>query len=303
MFSQGHKILVLYHFFQKDETYITNFCHFLEFGYGAENDYMIIVAGDCNIGLPEAPNIRYVFTENKNHDYGGYCAALSQCIKFDNYDYFLFVNSSVRGPFFNHMHQNGRHWASVFIDLLDDSTGLVGSSINILQESSCISSKFLARFGGRTPLSHVQTTAYAMKRKTLFNLIDNDFFNEKNSLTKDDVIVNYELGLSQRILSMDMNIKCLLPEYNLVDYRQPHCDINPNSVEGDVLFKNAYFGRTVHPYEAVFIKSNRDLHKESYLDLLAASAFATKGEKNLLRSHELDAYRARIRRSTNYCID
>jgi hypothetical protein len=36
-------------------------------------------------------------------------------------------------------------------------------------------------------------------------------------------------------------------------------DFNPTSIDGEMNYKNAYFNRTLHPYEAIFIKTNRNL--------------------------------------------
>jgi hypothetical protein len=41
-------------------------------------------------------NVQYFFIENKNNDFGA-VIEFNKCHK--NYDYYVFVNSSVRGPF------------------------------------------------------------------------------------------------------------------------------------------------------------------------------------------------------------
>lgn len=283
--------LIFYHFFQKDLVYTWNFCHFFEFGYQDDIDYVIIISGDHSFDLPQSPNIRYIFTENKNNDYGGYCTALDQITNIDDYEYFFFINSSVRGPFNTSLANSKRLWTDAFIDLLDDDTGLVGSTINILPATSAESKHYQTKNGGTPPYSHVQTTAYALKRETLKQLLTSGFFDDQAVLSKEGVVAHYELGLSQKVIKLGLNLKCLLPEYNQIDYRKPHKEINPTSVNGDVIFRNAYFGRTLHPYEAMFIKTNRSLYLESYLDRLAASAYVAKGGANGLRSRELDAYR------------
>ena len=70
--------LIVYHLFEKDQTYIDNFHHFMRFGYRPEHDYLVVIAGANNIALPEMRNIRYLLTDNHNNDYGGYCAAVQQ---------------------------------------------------------------------------------------------------------------------------------------------------------------------------------------------------------------------------------
>ena len=68
----SRNVLVVYHYFEKDQSYIDNFCHFLRFGYDSELSYLIVVAGKHTIDLPTLDNIQYFFSENKNFDYGGY---------------------------------------------------------------------------------------------------------------------------------------------------------------------------------------------------------------------------------------
>lgn len=288
------KKLILYHFFQKDEIYIKNFCHFLQFGYEEENEYIIIISGFYDIDLPTAPNIRYIFTENKNNDYGGYCKAISELDGILDFDHIFFINSSVRGPYLPPSNGEIKSWTEKFTDRFNDDIGIVGSTINILPANSPITPIYRKAFTESKQLSHVQTTAYTLKKDTLVKLIKSGFFDEKPNLSKEDVIARYEVRLSQLILSFGLNLKCMLPEYNSIDYRIKHNEINPTSANGDVIAQNAYFGRTIHPYECIFIKTNRGLHNEMYLDRLAISNMANVKKYNPLQSVELEKYRNQL---------
>lgn len=53
------------------------------------------------------------------------------------------------------------------------------------------------------------------------------------------------------------NICGILPEYQNIDFRI--LDINTTGLDHDPVFPNSCFGRTVHPYECIFIKTNRDI--------------------------------------------
>ncbi|MEK0428395.1 MAG: hypothetical protein RL001_922 [Pseudomonadota bacterium] len=244
--------------------------------------------------LPQAENIAYVFTENKNNDFGGYCAVINDAGWREDYDYYVFVNSSVRGPFLLSSDRHER-WVDRFTAPLSEDVGLVGSTINILSPRSSISKLYSSLFGDAPSYSHVQTTVYGMTPAVLRHLVSIGFYAENECLPKDNVICRYELKLSQEILRAGRNLKCQLPEYNTVDYRAKHTDINPTSWYGDPALKNAYFGRTIHPYEAIFIKTNRGLFKETYLDRLAASMrIGPNLEGAALQSRELMRYRARL---------
>jgi hypothetical protein len=99
-------------------------------------------------------------------------------------------------------------------------------------------------------------------------------------LAKNQVICRYELLLSQLLVHNGLNIKCLLPEYNQIDYRDPHVDINPTSHQGDPSVPDGYFGRTIHPYEGMFIKTQRKLYPGYYLDQLAHSMLTQQNPIN-----------------------
>ena len=74
--ADNRQVLVLYHYYEKEQSYIDNFAHFLRFGYDSSLDYLIVIAGECSVDLPSLDNVQYLFTENKNFDYGGYCSAI-----------------------------------------------------------------------------------------------------------------------------------------------------------------------------------------------------------------------------------
>ncbi len=61
-------------------------------------------------------------------------------------------------------------------------------------------------------------------------------------------------------------------EYDDIDYRRAHADINRTSVGGDPNYASSYFGRLAHPFEVVFVKGNRSIFSEAYLERLGYSA-------------------------------
>ena len=293
--------LVVYQFFEKDETYIENFLHFLVHGYREEHDHVVVVAGPCTIALPRLGKLRYLFTDNRNNDYGGYCEVVERHPAIFDYDVVFFVNSSVRGPFLPPGAQ--RPWTGFFKDRLAPDVGLVGSTINILPPEGPVSRRYGARHGGRAPYSHVQTMAYCLTRQALKHLHERGFYERRPALSKQDVIEDYEIRLSQLILSNGWNIASLLPEYSAIDYRLPHAEINPTSLHGDPNFANAYFGRSAHPYEVMFVKTNRDIFTIAYLERLALSSLHRRElAGGLLEQEAVAAYLERleaIRRRTD----
>ena len=264
--------LVFYHYFEANQQYKDNLIYFLSTAYREDLDFIIIIADNCSIQLPTIDNIQYFHTINNNLDYGGYAAAIKNNIQIiKNYKYFIFINSSVRGPFLpNYLNYN---WSHSFISLLEKNVHLAGTTINIIPEENLLSKKFASKYNYPAPFSHVQTTAYALTQQAIQYLIDIGFYDTNSIINKDDIVVEYEIRLSQEIKKCGWNIKCFLPEYNLIDYRNSHHDINLTSHNGDPLNDNAYFGRTAHPLELVFIKTNRNMLSKLELNSISLSSF------------------------------
>jgi hypothetical protein len=110
-----------------------------------------------------------------------------------------------------------------------------------------------------------------LSQAVLCSLIKDGFYDVHEPLSKDETVRDYEMYLSQTLLTQGLNLKCMLPEYNKPDYRSLGHEINPSAREGDSGFENSYFGRTVHPYEAMFIKTSRNTSSDTYLSQLAYS--------------------------------
>jgi hypothetical protein len=295
--ANNQQALVLYHYYEKDQSYIDNFAHFLRFGYDSNLDYLIVIAGECSLDLPSLDNVQYFSTENKNFDYGGYCAAIQALDLWQRYDFYLFINSSVRGPFLPAY--CNQEWTKLFIEQLSDEVGIVGSAISFTPSDHSISRLYHERYGNLERnnhlLAHVQTTCYVLSRKVLGQLIQLGFYDENKDLNKDEAVRDYEIRLSQLILDMGLNLRCILPEYNQADYRKACEDVNPTSREGDSGFKLSYFGRSAHPYESIFIKTSRSTFSNDDLMRLAFSmSFYRKLSDFLTQQAFLMAYIKKI---------
>jgi hypothetical protein len=65
-----------------------------------------------------------------------------------------------------------------------------------------------------------------------------------------------EVGSSALIQAAGYKLDAMMTAYHGNDKYQEECDASKN---GDVLFDKKYFGTNVHPFETVFIKTNRDI--------------------------------------------
>lgn len=205
-----NKNLVIYHYFEKDASYRDNLLHFLTFGISKACDYFFVVSGECSLDLPRLTNVRYIFTESKKSDFGGYAQLINQDFELSFYQNIFFINSSVRGPYTPPYHT--LPWEEGFLQQMVGDVGMVGASICILKSDFRHSLNYQARFGGHPPYSHVQTMAYVLKKEALDLLIAEGFYQEDRDANKTLAIENYEIHLSRRVLALGFDLACLLPE-------------------------------------------------------------------------------------------
>lgn len=278
------KTLVIYQYYEASPTYRQNLEYFLGHGYRGDLEYVIVISGGCTVELPTRSNIRYEFVPNSQFDYGAIAFVLNHTVQHELHKYrnFVFVNSSVGGPYLPSYWNTS--WVDPFLDLLVGDVKLVGATICIPRPGGEWSEKFKARHGGEAPYSHVQTMTYAMDRAALQFLLAKGFFKQNIGTDKGLAIVDYEILMSQLILRNGWNISCLLPEYQLIDYRQPHSDMNPTSGDGDPSFSGGYFGRSPHPFETIFVKTNRNVVEPALLAHLEATQ--TPGRRNAASAYK-----------------
>ncbi|WP_156117845.1 hypothetical protein [Paracoccus sp. PAMC 22219] len=254
---------IIYHYFEKDSVYRDNLTFFLSTGIHAEADYYIVISGNCSLSLPEFDNVKYIYTDNINNDFGGYSNFINHHF-IDCYEFYIFINSSVRGPFTPPY--LSRHWSEIFTSKLQANVHLVGASINILPEWSDFKNKYSKMFSSECTGSHVQTTSYALTRKAMKHLIEIGFYKTDKAYEKFEVILAYELRLSNEIAKNGWNFESILPIYNNVNCHNSEVRFkNKTSKEGDVLWRSAFFGRSLSPLEVVFVKTNRDMIDEADL--------------------------------------
>lgn len=226
-----HKTLVLYVFHQHSNRVR----HFLEHAVFKDDDTdFIIIINDPDIVLQDVPDhVRLISRTNIGYDFGGWSDALEQ-IDLDHYDYFIFVNSSVYGPFLSQY--PGKRWTDVYIDGLRGNVRLFGSTINLDTHP------------------HVQSYIFAMNRQTLDYLMDVNIFSTKHyAISLHDAIVSKEIGMSRKIIQKGWNIGSFLALYDNFDFIK---DVYNGPGYGDVMYPK-YENKRWTRDELVFIKGNR----------------------------------------------
>jgi len=197
--------------------------------------------------LPD--HVIYFKCENVGYDFGGWSRGLLYNDLYKGYDTFIFVNSSVAGPYLPSYYQ-GR-WTDIYLNGLTDSVKLFGSTINTtnLMGTDIEGS------------SHIQSYIFAMNYETLLFLISKDIFSLTNySNSFQDAIVNKEIRMSRLVIENGWNIGCLMTYYKGVDFRflaSKPSDYKP-FIEGDPMKSKNFSDKLFNNfYELVFIKGNR----------------------------------------------
>ena len=184
--------------------------------------------------LPTLPsNAHYIQHENKYFDLGTIGWLLSnEKINKTKYKYFVFVNSSVRGPFIVAYYDNPI-WYTIFTRRLTDYIKLVGCTF------SCETAP------------HIQSYLWAMSLETFDFLLKNSSVFTCHQ-TMDDAINKGEIAASQLLLHSGFGIDSLMTKFRGIDLRSNFAEkcanrLNPTQT-------HTVDGISLDPYEIVFAK-------------------------------------------------
>ena len=182
------------------------------------------------------PGATVVNRENKNFDFGGWFHILLTDNRYKNYDYFILLNSTVRGPFYPLWYKN-KNWPELFINRITDDLKLLGISISAINGHP-----------------HIQSMLLITDRRGLEIGIQNEIFKiNEPAFTKLQCIMNKEIKYSTVILNSGYNIGCMLKVKDGIDYRIQ------KKYDGGVLCEDEYYGTNVHPYETIVCKISTNM--------------------------------------------
>ena len=237
------KLLVLYVFHIYNDM-VKNFIN--NCIYNDDDVDFIIISNnkDNTIEIPDIyNNVKTLFRDNIGYDFGGWSDALLLNDLYKNYDNFIFVNSSVIGPFLPSDFKG--KWTDFYINGLEKNVKLFGSTINTLNN----------------PLTsaHVQSYIFSMDITTLKYLIKCDIFSISNYVsTFHDAIHNKEILMSRKIIENNWNIGSLFQGYKGVDFTFKNKTPEESYITfvNDIMFPQ-FRNVLWTDYELVFIKGNR----------------------------------------------
>ena len=174
------------------------------------------------------PGVTVINRKNEGLDFGAWSEVLLTNNLYQRYDYFVLLNSTVRGPFLP-VWADVKNWTELFIRKLNDQVKLVGTTVCTL-----------------TDHPHVQSMLLVTDRVGLQVGIDTGIFSM--DFTCKNIIIEKEIGYSTEILKAGYNIACMLKALDGVDFRLKKTGYNGFFME------RSYFGASVHPYEVIFPK-------------------------------------------------
>lgn len=246
--KNGGKTLIVFVWHEYDR----NVAHFIRCLYPddsvdycfVENDKGRALGGEVTIKkdiMVGKSKLIWIVRPNVANDWGAFSQAV-RSTTVEKYDYFVFINSSMRGPYLPSWYKSDQHWCKIFTSRLNDDVALVGSTINYCKGKP-----------------HVQSMMMCMDHRGLAILREEDIFMaEDRHIPKDDLIDYYEIGTSTAIIDAGYNIDCLLSPYQNRDWRKENQSFFPKVPDNfDHWGESQYFGSTVHPFDTIFIKTNR----------------------------------------------
>jgi len=247
---------ILYAYYEKDAGCTKNLSYFIKNGYTSDATFVFIINDFCSIDIPQRENIHVISRPNVGFDFGAWNSGLEYLDRKNmTFDYYYFLNTSIRGPFIPAYCK--KSWIDIFQELYIENVHLIGTSICF-----CTFKPYLQSYNRifKSPvekklLINIQSMFFGITRHCLEYLKTHDFF---STCAQDfeECIITKELRLTQLVLDNGWYINCIIDRYRDKIITR---DDNPTSATGDSLYPNRFFGRTIHPFESIFVKTNRNL--------------------------------------------
>ena len=244
----NNKYVCIYAYYERNDEYKENLSYFLNNGLLENVDYYIIINGECTVDIPNLNNIKVLKRENKGFDFGAWSYCIKQLTK--EYDYYVFLNTSVRGPYLSEEDINNNvSWLDKFLVLFNNKDiKMVGTTI-IIFNLKYYNSFYNLIYNYKEIyykdnnidiydeyLTHIQSMFFILNNEGLNYLLSQNFFDEDRINNYNDIldiIINYEIRLTQLILKNNWNIGSILDIYKNIDFRT-----NTDFINNEIPLKN-----------------------------------------------------------------
>ncbi|PVH86518.1 hypothetical protein DL98DRAFT_582472 [Cadophora sp. DSE1049] len=260
--------LVTYVYTESDYARI-NLQFFVSHGLHAAADFVFIFNGPTNADemIPrDKPNIKIIKRKNTCYDLGSHREVLTarkrggKALR-DIYQRFILMNASVRGPFLPHWSKEC--WTEAYLSKLNDRVKLVGSSID-------------CRGGGD---QYVQSMIWATDTIGLNIMLTPAGIGECFR-TLDDAMKG-AIRTTPLLKSAGYHVDVMTTMFQSQrNYQFENC-----TQEGDMMYEGKYAGFSVHPFEVMFIKTNRNINPvmidslSKWIDQSGYSSYVVCGER------------------------
>ncbi len=216
-------------------------------------DYLFSVSGyqcsPCKDLLPRtiqrrrsATRVDVIHHDNYGMDFGAYNVSLSWVSKQrpDEYKFFVFINSSLRGPFMPKWTPKGFHFTDVLTQYFQkDAVKLVGSYISCLPTSE------------ELPGPVMESLFFAVDNESLSWLVEDGIFARR--MKKRDTAIFGEYSLTPSVFRRGGEVETLNIQYanglNWQDRKHHHCNGNRHSSR-----RGSNEGISPQPLAHVFVK-------------------------------------------------
>ncbi|KAG9247111.1 hypothetical protein BJ878DRAFT_415554 [Calycina marina] len=255
--AQKDRPLILYAYSQTDSAR-DNLKFFIAHGLHAAADFVFIINGetaDTSL-IPKADNIRFIQRKNECYDLGAHAEVLLKDNLYKKYKKFIMMNASIRGPFVPYWAE--ACWSERYLNKLTDEVKLVGMTGNCWPMFH-IQSMIWATdsVGLNTLLFPTPELAANIANTPVPNFVSDKLFPGINACFDGwNSAVSAEVGSSALIKAAGYKLDVMMSAFHSSTKYEEECDSSKN---GDVLMNHAYFGTNVHPFETIFLKSNRDI--------------------------------------------
>ncbi|SMQ50608.1 unnamed protein product [Zymoseptoria tritici ST99CH_3D7] len=264
--------LILYSYHETAES-LLNLAFFRAHALHSAADFIFMLNGAHTLDLSSLtsfPNVRVIERDNRCFDLGGFYEILTgNTTLTEIYKRYIFINSSLRGPFFPPW-ADKTCWSDAYWDKLDEKTKLVGMSWNCAN--------------GIPYPPHLQSMILAFSHETLMDTL---LPNMKCYENMDSAVRDGETRLAGLIAESGGNVYAMEGRFGAhagvggkdTEKFLEWCVDGEGTVEGhgggnDVLHTGNYEGSSLHPYETIFAKTNRDWDERDrrIIDLLTDHA-------------------------------
>ncbi|KAK6536571.1 hypothetical protein TWF281_000797 [Arthrobotrys megalospora] len=224
--------LILYAYHETDNAR-QNAEFFINHGLHAQADFIFIFNGETSLGslIPPAPNIKIIQRNNTCFDLGSHAEILTNNDNelINKYKRFILMNASIRGPFLPTWSREC--WSDAYFAHVTETNKLVGMSYNC------------------RPHRHIQSMIFATDRTGLHLLLPKI----ETCFTRIQSAMMAEAESTEAVLAGGYNVTAFMTAFISDKEYATTCD------HGDLLFNNLYYGTSIHPYETMFQKANRDI--------------------------------------------